>query len=161
MPDSSTMEDWRRTDVSHIDPRGYRPVSTGPVAELSADLAEQGVIISSLEAAASEHPELVEKYLDHEVVPANAGKFAALNAAFWRGGGFVYVPRGVTAAVPVWAPHGFEPLQGPQAVLPRSLVVGDEGASLIYTDDDASPAGQARLLRSTGTEAIPRDRAHI
>jgi Fe-S cluster assembly protein SufD len=166
MPDSSTMEDWRRTDVSHIDPRGYQPVSTGSVPELSAELAEQGVIISSLEAAAAEHPELVEKYLDHEVVPAGAGKFAALTAAFWRGGVFVYVPRGVVAKVPVWASHAADPQHaaapdGPQAVLPRSLVVVDEGASLIYTDEYASAAGQAALLSSAVTEVILGDGASI
>src|SRR5258708_10772323 len=160
------MEDWRRTDVSHIDPNAYQPVSTGSVPELAAELAEQGVIISSLETAATEHPELVEKYLDHEVVPAGAGKFAALNAAFWRGGVFVYVPRGVAAKVPVWASHAADPRpddapDGPQAILPRSLVVVDEGASLIYTDDYASPAGQAGVLSSAVTEVILGDGASI
>ena len=161
MPDSSTMEDWRRTDVSHIDPHAYQPAITDSVPKLAPELAEQGVIVTSLEAAATEHRELVEKYLDHEVVPAGAGKFAALNAAFWRGGAFVYVPRGVAASVPIWASHAFDALESPQAVLPRTLVVVDEGASLIFTDEYASPAGRSGVLSSAVTEVILGDGANI
>jgi len=177
MPDSTSMEDWRRTDVSHIDLRAYKPAPGAPdpaaqpraswersgeggalvlqqggtstVVNVPADFANQGVIVSTLEEAAREHPELVQKYLDHEVVPATAGKFAALNAAFWRGGVFVHVPRGVTARLPVWAAHSAGAPGDPQAVLPRSLVVVDEGASLIYTDEYSGGAAAQASMRGS------------
>jgi Fe-S cluster assembly protein SufD len=190
-PDSSSMEDWRRTNVSHIDLRGYAPAvepgateSAAPqtgwersgeggalvlqqggrseVANIPAEFAEQGIVVSTLEAAAREHPDLVEKYLDHEVVPAAAGKFAALNAAFWRGGIFVYVPRGVAARLPVWAAAVPAGVAGSQAVLPRSLVVVDDGASLVYTDEYSSPtAATGEVLSSAVTEVILGDGASI
>jgi len=177
MPDSTSMEDWRRTDVSHIDLHAYKPAPGAPdpaaqpraswqrsgeggalvlqqggtstVVNVPADFANQGVIVSTLEEAAREHPELVQKYLDHEVVPATAGKFAALNAAFWRGGVFVHVPRGVTARLPVWAAHSAGAPGDPQAVLPRSLVVVDEGASLIYTDEYSGGAAAQASMRGS------------
>ena len=189
MPDSTSMEDWRRTDVSHIDPHAYEPAAgdadggmelrsswersgeggalvtqqggTSTVANMPEVFAEQGVIVQSLETAAREHPELVQKYLDHEVVPAAAGKFAALNAAFWRGGVFVHVPRGVTAKLPVWAAQSAAASAASQSVLPRSLVVVDEGASLIYTDEYASAAATGDLLSSAVTEVILGDGATI
>jgi Fe-S cluster assembly protein SufD len=201
MPDSTSMEDWRRTDVSYVDLNAYTPALIAPhrgagsrttwqrsgeggalvlqhggastVGNVPADFAEQGIIVSTLETAAREYPELVQKYLDHEVVPAAAGKFAALNAAFWRGGVFVHVPRGVTARLPVWAAHSPVDSRGPQAVLPRSLVVVDEGASLIYTDEYSGGAaaqsvsgGSGRLapaevLSSAVTEVILGDGASI
>jgi Fe-S cluster assembly protein SufD len=189
MPDSTLMEDWRRTDVSHIDPHAYEPAAgdadggmelrsswersgeggalvtqqggTSMVAKMPEVFAEQGVIISSLETAAREHPELVQKYLDHEVVPAAAGKFAALNAAFWRGGVFVHVPKGVTAKLPVWAAQSAAASAASQSVLPRSLVVVDEGASLIYTDEYASAAATGDVLSSAVTEVILGDGATI
>jgi Fe-S cluster assembly protein SufD len=196
MPDSTSMEDWRRTDVSHIDPHAYEPAAsdaqpaagdvdggvelksswersgeggalitqqggTSTVANLPEVFTEQGVIVSSLETAAREHPELVQKYLDHEVVPAAAGKFAALNAAFWRGGVFVHVPKGVTARLPVWAAQSAAVSASPQSVLPRSLVVVDEGASLIYTDEYASAAATGDVLSSAVTEVILGDGATI
>ena len=189
MPDSTSMEDWRRTDVSQIDPHAYEPAAgdadggmelrsswersgeggalvtqqggTSTVANMPEVFAEQGVIVQSLETAAREHPELVQKYLDHEVVPAAAGKFAALNAAFWRGGVFVHVPRGVTAKLPVWAAQSAATSAAPQSVLPRSLVVVDEGASLIYTDEYASAAATGDVLSSAVTEVILGDGATI
>ena len=189
MPDSTSMEDWRRTDVSHIDPHAYEPAAgdadggmelrsswersgeggalvtqqggTSTVANMPEVFAEQGVIVQSLETAAREHPELVQKYLDHEVVPAAAGKFAALNAAFWRGGVFVHVPRGVTAKLPVWAAQSAAASAASQSVLPRSLVVVDEGASLIYTDEYASAAATGDVLSSAVTEVILGDGATI
>jgi Fe-S cluster assembly protein SufD len=190
MPDSNTMEDWRRTDVSRLDPHAYelggddvdpgiglrsswersgeggalvtQRGATSTVSSLPSVFAEQGVVVQSLESAAREHPELVQKYLDHEVVPAAAGKFAALNAAFWRGGVFVHVPKGVTARLPVWAAHAAVPSAGPQAVLPRSLVVVDEGASLIYTDEYAArESAGGEVLSSAVTEVILGDGATI
>ena len=191
-PDSDTMEDWRRTDVSHIDPRTYAledPAAAfgdpepsrnwerggeggalvqqrdgrSRVAGLPAELANQGVIVSSLEDAARDHPDLVRRYLEAEVVPAGAGKFAALNAAFWRGGSFVYVPRGVSAALPVWAAFTTRSAPGSHAVLPRSLVVVDDGASLVYTDEYSSAAatGDEPVLSSAVTEVVLGDGARI
>ncbi|MEA2646078.1 MAG: Fe-S cluster assembly protein SufD [Chloroflexota bacterium] len=187
-PDSSTMEDWRRTDISHLDPRAFAledPGAAGPQAgrshnwerggeggalvqqrdgraepaNLPAELAAQGVLVSSLEDAARDHPDLVRRHLEAEVVPAAAGKLAALNAAFWRGGSFVYVPPGVEAALPVWAAFT-TPAAGAAMVLPRSLVVVDEGASLVYTDEYSSPVA-AGALSSAVTEVVLGDGARI
>ena len=59
-----------------------------------AKLAEQGIIFCSFGEAVQEHPELVRKYLG-SVVPASDNFFAALNAAVFSDGSFVYVPKGV------------------------------------------------------------------
>jgi Fe-S cluster assembly protein SufD len=194
---SQEMEDWRRTDVSHIDLRSYRPQAPDAaasnhapldeppawsgwaqggergalalqqeggtfVASIPQELTAQGVIIASLEEAAQNHSELVRRYLDQEVVPAGAGKFSALNAAFWRGGVFVYVPRGVHAALPVWSAVASGADDGvPVAILPRSLVVVEDGASLVYTDEYASPARSGRALSSAVTEVVLGDGARI
>ena len=60
--------------------------------ELDPELAEQGVILISLEKAAEEHPEL--RRAVHEArCPIDEGKFPAATAAFWTGGVFLHVPR--------------------------------------------------------------------
>src|SRR5262245_46606464 len=59
-----------------------------------AQLAEQGIIFCSFSEAVREHPELVRKYLG-SVVPSSDNFFAALNAAVFSDGSFVYVPKGV------------------------------------------------------------------
>jgi Fe-S cluster assembly protein SufD len=64
------------------------------------EYAEQGVIVTSLEQAVEEHAELVQEWymrrLSHE-----EGKFAAASAAFWTGGVFVHVPRGLKLDKPI------------------------------------------------------------
>ena len=39
-------------------------------------------------------------YFMTEAVPVDFGKFEALHAAFWQGGTFLYVPKGVTVELP-------------------------------------------------------------
>ena len=57
-------------------------------------LAELGVIFCSFSEAVQKHPDLVQKYLG-SVVPYTDNFFAALNAAVFTDGSFVYVPKGV------------------------------------------------------------------
>src|SRR5262249_54506024 len=57
-------------------------------------LAELGVIFCSFSEAVQKHPQLVQKYLG-SVVPYSDNFFAALNAAVFTDGSFVYVPKGV------------------------------------------------------------------
>jgi Fe-S cluster assembly protein SufD len=189
-PDSSTMEDWRRTNLSGIDLDATQPVSSQadgapPDAALRANyerggeagalllqqpgraaaiklppvLTAQGIVVTTLEEAARSHSDVVRKYLEHEVVPANAGKFAALNAAFWRGGIFVHVPRGVQAELPVWAT--FAAGEAGETVLPRTLVVVEDGGSLVFTDEYTSSGTAGARLSSAVSEVILGDGASI
>jgi Fe-S cluster assembly protein SufD len=77
----------------------------GKVVEyrVSDDLTRQGVIFTDLLTAAREHPTLVEANLMTKAVKPSDGKFAALHAALWTHGVFVYVPRGVVAELPLHA----------------------------------------------------------
>ncbi|MDQ6747844.1 MAG: Fe-S cluster assembly protein SufD [Candidatus Dormibacteraeota bacterium] len=190
MPDSSTMEDWRRTDISGLDlqvvepghalPGGADPdrelranftrggeggalvvqqPGRRPLVDVPAALAEQGVIVSTLEDAARTHADAVQRLLEHEVVPASAGKLAALNAAFWRGGVFILVPRGVTAALPVWATYASG--GAGDTVLPRTLVVVEEGGSLVFTDEYSAHGRGTARLSSAVSEVILGDGASI
>src|SRR4029079_9601026 len=59
-----------------------------------AKLAELGIIFCSFSEAVKDHPDLVRKYLG-SVVPHTDNFFAALNAAVFSDGSFVFVPRGV------------------------------------------------------------------
>ncbi|NJN54256.1 MAG: hypothetical protein HC804_05530 [Anaerolineae bacterium] len=68
--------------------------------ELSAELQAQGVIFCDMSTAVSEHPDLLQKYFMTEGVRPDEGKFAALHAAFWCGGTFLYVPKNVKASAP-------------------------------------------------------------
>ncbi len=170
MPSSHRDEDWRRTDISGLHPERFAPLesvdaavvdamraqrdSAAPDAALIFDgpsspiidgadtLLAQGVIVTTLEEAAVLHPELVQRAL--AAVRVDESKFAALWNAMWRGGAFVYVPRGVEALVPVWIAHAAS--GSDVATFPTTAVVLDEGASLTVIDAYASPAGTAPMF---------------
>ena len=62
-------------------------------------LAEMGVIFCSFSEAVQKHPELIKKYLG-SVVPQTDNFYAALNAAVFTDGSFVYVPKGAELVCP-------------------------------------------------------------
>jgi Fe-S cluster assembly protein SufD len=69
-------------------------------SRLDPSLADQGVVLTSLEHAVKEHTELVEQWymkrLSHE-----DGKFQAASAAFWTGGAFLHVPKNLKVDKPI------------------------------------------------------------
>lgn len=107
------------------------------VAEPGASAA--GVLFMSLGRAAREHPELVQRYLGQQAVTPTFNKFAAMNAAFWQGGVFLYVPRFVEVALPLQALHWAD--AAGMALTPRTLVVLDDGAQVTFIDQVASADG--------------------
>jgi Fe-S cluster assembly protein SufD len=127
--------------------------------ELPEELAAQGVIFTSLEAAAREHPELVQKHFGTAITP-DEGKFAALNSAFWTGGAFLYVPKDVRVEVPFrvyrWISEGGTVVGG------RVLVVAEQGSQVAIVEelgsDDlgktALSVGAAEIFADEGAVVI-------
>ena len=70
-------------------------------SELADSLARQGVIFTDLRTAVRDHEALVEQHLMTEAVKPTDGKFAALHAALWNYGIFVFVPRNTIAHLPL------------------------------------------------------------
>jgi Fe-S cluster assembly protein SufD len=97
--------------------------------DLAPELTGQGVLFTDLDTAVRQHGALVQRHLG-SVVPADANKFAALNAALWSGGSFVYVPRGADVALPL-AALVWQETPG-AALFPRTLIVLERGASLTF-----------------------------
>jgi len=71
--------------------------------ELDEELKRQGVILTDLDSAVRDYPELVQQYFMTTCVPVNTSKYTALHAAFWSGGIFLYIPRGVEIEDPILA----------------------------------------------------------
>lgn len=105
-------------------------------AEIPDELARQGVIFTDLRTAAREYPDLVREHLMTHAVTPDDGKFAALNAALWTHGVFLYVPRGVAAMLPA---HSIFYTTHPGASIGHLLIVLDEGAQIDYLHENLSP----------------------
>ena len=119
--------------------------------ELSQDLASKGVVLTDLDRAVKDHPDMVKQYLNSAVSPT-ASKFAALHAAFWSGGIFLYVPRNVEIELPVhyltWADR-----EG-IAVMPHVLAVVDTGASVTLVNESVSVDGPGPAMANSVVELV-------
>jgi Fe-S cluster assembly protein SufD len=108
----------------------------GSSIELAESLAKKDVIFTDLKTAEAKHPVLLQK-MAGKTVNAEEGKFAALAGAFAQNGVVLYIPKGVTVEEPL---HSI--LWGPgagMAHLSHILVLVDEGASVTYVHEAASP----------------------
>jgi len=168
LPMPSTAEEaWRRTDLRAIPADSFRLPETaafkdlapvpedllkplvadrqggqvillpgGSRASLDPALARRKVYFTDLHTAERENPKLVAR-MAGELVRPEDGKFAALAGAFSQNGIVLYVPKGVTIEEPLnsllWGPGtGL-------AHIAHILVWVDEGASVTYVHEDASP----------------------
>jgi Fe-S cluster assembly protein SufD len=111
--------------------------------DLDTEAREQGIIWTDMATAVREYPELVQRYFMEEAVPVANDKWTALHAAFWSGGTFLYVPKGVMVELPfvsvLWQ-------EMPQlAVFPHTLLVAEADSQVTLVSE----------LLSMGCEACP------
>ena len=126
LPEFKGKRGWEFTDLSKLELDAYGALEGGDAAALdrAAGVLEapdggirvdqvddltlsdpalagdgSGPVVLPLDAAAERHPELVERHLG--TVVSSDDPFAARNEAGWRGGAFVYVPRGARLDDPV------------------------------------------------------------
>jgi Fe-S cluster assembly protein SufB len=123
-----------------------------------AKLAEQGIIFCSFGEAVREHPELVQKYLG-SVVPLSDNFFAALNAAVFSDGSFVYVPKGVKC--PLELSTYFRINTAETGQFERTLIIADEGASVSYLEGCTAPKRDENQLHAAVVELIALEGATI
>ncbi|NUO37034.1 MAG: Fe-S cluster assembly protein SufB [Gemmatimonadaceae bacterium] len=127
----------------------FDSVSVGTT--MKAELAELGIIFCSLGEAVKEHPELVEKYLG-SVVPHSDNFFAALNAAVFSDGSFVYVPKGVRC--PMELSTYFRINAEGTGQFERTLIVADEGAYVSYLEGCTAPKRSTNQLHAAVVELV-------
>ncbi|HEY4429041.1 MAG TPA: SufD family Fe-S cluster assembly protein [Solirubrobacteraceae bacterium] len=130
-------------------PRAGRIVQNGASVvhvELDPELAERGVILCSLEDAFRDHAELASQWYSKRLT-IDRHKLEAANAAFWSGGAFLYVPRGVVVDAPFEIVYAIE--RPGVAQYGRTLVVGGETSEFrvheydLADDLDGEAGGQA------------------
>jgi Fe-S cluster assembly protein SufB len=123
-----------------------------------AKLAEQGIIFCSFGEAVQEHPELVRRYLG-SVVPASDNFFAALNAAVFSDGSFVYVPKGVRCPMELSTYFRINTAQTGQ--FERTLIIAEEGAHVSYLEGCTAPKRDENQLHAAVVELVALEGATI
>ena len=121
-------------------------------------LGEVGVIFCSISEALQEHPDLVRQYLG-SVVPYTDNFFAALNAAVFTDGSFVYIPKGVTC--PMDLSTYFRINAANTGQFERTLIIAEEGSYVNYLEGCTAPQRDENQLHAATVELIAHERATI
>ncbi len=121
-------------------------------------LAKYGVIFCSISEAMKEHPELVKKHLG-TVVPYRDNFFAALNAAVFTDGSFVYIPKGTKC--PIDLSTYFRINQEETGQFERTLIIAEEGSFVNYLEGCTAPMRDTNQLHAAVVELIANENAEI
>lgn len=123
-----------------------------------AELEKVGVIFCSISEAVKEHPELVKKYLG-TVVPHSDNYFAALNAAVFSDGSFVYIPKGVKCPLDLSTYFRINAKETGQ--FERTLIIAEEGSFVNYLEGCTAPQRDENQLHAAIVELVAMDNAEI
>jgi len=180
LPNFKGTAGWEFTDISALDLDKFTPAPTSAngaaperlfapedATELrQVDAAEAtlagaelpaGVIVGSLERAASEHPELVERHLGSVV--SGEDVFVARNDAGFRGGAFVYVPSGVALEHPILLTQ-IQSASGTE-LHRRTLIVIEDGAQAEVWEQYLSASDDVEGVFNTVVELVVSENARL
>lgn len=132
-------------------------IKNGEVVHRAGRVGERGVIFTDLRSAVREHEALVREHL-YTVVNATMSKAAALDAALWTNGTFLYVPRDVEVALPLGT---FTTADRGGLSAGRTLIVVDVNAKVTFVDEYTSEPIGARLAHHAATEVVLKDGAKL
>jgi Fe-S cluster assembly protein SufB len=121
-------------------------------------LAEAGVIFCSISEAVHDYPELVKQHLG-TVVPHTDNFYAALNAAVFSDGTFVYVPKGTRC--PMELSTYFRINARNTGQFERTLIIADEGSYVSYLEGCTAPQRDENQLHAAVVELVAMDDAEI
>ena len=122
------------------------------------ELAEYGVIFSSISEAIHDYPELIKKYLG-TVVPIGDNYFAALNSAVFTDGSFCYIPKGVKCPMDLSTYFRINDQNSGQ--FERTLIIAEADSQVSYLEGCTAPQYDNNQLHAAIVELIAFENANI
>jgi Fe-S cluster assembly protein SufD len=101
--------------------------------QLSAKLADQGVIFTDIFTALQEHGDLVKEYYMTKAVAMDEDKLTAFHAAFMNSGVFLYVPKNVVIEEPIESIF-IQDSDSEQPFFKHILIIADEHSECSYLE---------------------------
>ncbi|MBE0496451.1 MAG: Fe-S cluster assembly protein SufB [Campylobacterales bacterium] len=163
--DPEILETYKKLGISLEEQKALAGVAVDAVFDsvsvkttFEKELKEKGIIFCSISDAIRNHRELVEKYL-FSVVPMNDNYFAALNAAVFTDGTFVYIPKGVRCPMELSTYFRINAVGTGQ--FERTLIIADEGSYVSYNEGCSAPIRDEHQLHAAVVELIALKDAQI
>ena len=122
------------------------------------ELAEYGVIFSSISEAIQDYPDLIKKYLG-TVVPIGDNYFAALNSAVFTDGSFCYIPEDVKC--PLDLSTYFRINDENSGQFERTLIVAEKNSQVSYLEGCTAPQYDSNQLHAAIVELVALENADI
>ena len=122
------------------------------------ELAEYGVIFSSISEAVHDYPDLIEKYLG-TVIPIGDNYFTALNSAVFTDGSFCYIPKGVKCPLDLSTYFRINDQNSGQ--FERTLIIAEENSQVSYLEGCTAPQYDENQLHAAVVELIALENASI
>lgn len=123
-----------------------------------ANLAKKGIIFCSFQDAIHEHPELVRQYLG-SVVSYKDNFFAALNAAVFSDGTFVYIPKNIRC--PMELSTYFRMNSKKTGQFERTILIADTNSYVSYIEGCSAPIHNNYQLHAAVVEVIILKNAQV
>lgn len=148
-------------------PEAERKALAGAGAQYESEMAyhnlkdewtKLGVVFLDMDEAVHEHPQLVQQYF-LKCVPYSDHKYAALHAAVWSGGTFLYIPKGVRVTQPLQAYFRMNAKRAGQ--FEHTLIIVEEDAHAHYIEGCSAPQYQESSLHAGCVEVFVKDGARF
>ena len=133
----------------HFDGMGVQYESEVIYHNMIEELEKKNVIFTSIEDAIKRYPDLVKKYFG-KIVSFTENKFAALNAAVFSGGSFIYVPKNTVLDRPLQSYFRINSKNMGQ--FERTLIIVDDNSSLHYVEGCTAPSYSESSLHAAIVE---------
>lgn len=156
-PRDATVAERIGMRIDDSDAEAALVLKSGAVVRRAGDVGEKGVVFTDLRTALRDHEDLVRAHL-YTVVHAGMSKAAALDAALWTNGTFLYVPRDVEVALPLGA---FTTADRGGLSAGRTLIVVGANAKVTFLDEYTSDPIGERLVHHAATEIVLADGAKL
>ncbi len=121
-------------------------------------LAAAGVIFCPFSEAVAKYPELIKKHLG-SVVSYKDNFFAALNAAVFSDGSFVYIPKGVRCPMEL---STYFRINTPQiGQFERTLIIAEDDSYVSYLEGCTAPMRAEHQLHAAVVELVAAEGSQI
>ena len=134
------------------------PFACSIATTFKQELAEYGIIFSSISEAVRDYSVLIQKYLG-TVVSSGDNFFAALNSATFSDGSFCYIPKNVVC--PLELSTYFRINDKDAGQFERTLIIAEKNSSVNYLEGCTAPQFSENQLHAAIVELIAFDNANI
>lgn len=151
-------EDWRYTQIERLKLENFdfnNSKTKISATSLSEDLIEKGVILTDINTALEKY-DIAKEYFFRDA-KIDKDKFAALNAAYFTNGIFLYVPKNIEIDEPIKVNFNF---YGQNSIL-HNIIIVDPNSKVDFIEEYSNKEIAQEQLNSCVTEVFANQASKI